>query len=502
MNGKTGNRITEIVVAGGGIVGWSTAAALKRRIPGVAVTIIPIEPPQDAIAERIMSTLPSIIGFHGDIGLGEADTVIRAGSGFRLGTCFAEWVKDRPAYVHAYGAYGRPFGATSFHHFWIRAARSGSYPAFDSHSPAAAIARAGRFAPPQQEEGSPLSGFEFALQLNLPRYGEMMQAFAGHLGVFARPGRIGDVRLRSEDGFVEALVLEDGTPVTGDLFVDCTGPEARIRSALGDKVEDWSGWLPCDRILLAEGPAPTDVPTLDDAIATSAGWRWQSASPVRSSHGLVYSSAHLSDGKAERTLRVASGCEPSGAPLRVQAGRRSQPWLRNCVAIGDAAIRIEPLEWTNLHLVHSAIDRIIAMIPDRDCAPLELWDYNRQSAAEADRIRDFLILHYLTARRPSQPFWRDAGAVEPPESLAHSLALFKERGRLPFYEEETFSRDSWLAVLLGSGVMPRRNDPLVDATPSEEADQGMARLRQAIESIVPQLPTQLAYWQNLARQAR
>lgn len=502
MNGHGDKRISEIVVAGGGIAGWSAAAALKRRVPGVSVTLVSVPAAPDALAERIMSTLPSIVGFHGDIGLRETDTVLRAGSGFRLGTCFEDWAKDRPSFVHAYGNYGRPFGATSFHHVWARAARGRNYPAFDRHSPAAAIARAGRFVPPQQEEGSPLSGFEFGLQLNLPVYAAMMQAYASHLGVRERPGRIADVRLAGEDGFVEALRLEDGGEVTGHLFVDCTGPAATVRSALGGKIEDWSRWLPCDRLLLADAPPPPDPPALDTVVAMPAGWRWQAASPVRSSHGLVYSAAHLSDGKAERALRQSAGCEPESGPIPFRSGRRSQPWLRNCVAIGDAAVSVEPLEWTNLHLVHSAVDRIVAMMPDRDCAPVELWDYNRQSAAEADRIRDFLVLHYATANRPSQPFWQEAASAEPPDSLAHTLALFRERGRLPFHEEETFSRDSWLAVLLGAGIVPRRIDPLVDALPPEQAEQSMARMRQTIDALVPSLPTQVSYLQSLTRQAR
>jgi tryptophan halogenase len=162
-------------------------------------------------------------------------------------------------------------------------------------------------------------------------------------------------------------------------------------------------------------------------------------------------------------------------------------------------VAMEPLEWGNLHLAHSGIDRIVSMMPDRDCGAVELWDYNRQSNAEADRMRDFLVLHYVTARR-SEPLWRGAAAAEPPQSLAHTLSLFRERGRLPIYEEETFSRDSWLAVLLGQGVIPERTDPLIDTVPPAQADQAMARMREAIATIVPTLPTQAAYLLNLSRQ--
>ena len=61
----------------------------------------------------------------------------------------------------------------------------------------------------------------------------------------------------------------------------------------------------------------------------------------------------------------------------------------------------------------------------------------------------------MSPRRRSEPFWRDARARSSRRNRSPTrLSLFRERGRLPIYEEETFSRDSWLAVLLGQGVIP------------------------------------------------
>ena len=46
--------------------------------------------------------------------------------------------------------------------------------------------------------------------------------------------------LRSEDGFIDRLMLDDGSRVAGDLFVDCTGPAASLRATLDDQFDDWS----------------------------------------------------------------------------------------------------------------------------------------------------------------------------------------------------------------------------------------------------------------------
>jgi tryptophan halogenase len=497
----TAGPITEIVVAGGGITAWSAAAALKRRLPHVQTTIVPLPVQPEALADRMAPTLPSIAGFHGDIGISEGDAILRAGSSFRLGTRFEGWAEGRPAYVHAYGPYGLPFGSASFHQHWVRLAHLGKIAPFDSHSAAATIARAGRFAQPHGLSGSPLGDFEYGLQLDPPRYAAMMQAYARHVGVVAREGGLVGPRLNGESGMIEALRLGDGSEITGHLFVDCTGPAALLRSALDERFEDWGQFLPCDRILFAQAAPVGDLPALDKAVVTRAGWRWEAAGRSRVSHGHVYASARLGESEAEEALRAVGAGEPEQAAIPIRQGRRSQPWLRNCVAIGDAAVAVEPLEWTNLHLAHSQIDRIVSMIPDRDCSAVELWDYNRQCAAEADRVRDFVALHYFAADRPELPFWRDAAWAEPPASLAHSLSLFRERGRLPFYEEETFTRDSWLAVLIGQGVIPRRTDPLIDSVSPALVEQAMSQMRETIAAIVPSLPTQSDFLRHLTRQS-
>lgn len=489
--------VRDVVIAGGGPVAWSAAAALRRQLPDIAVTVVASPPPPDALADRLGSTLPSIVGFHGDLGLSETNAVGRTGSGYRLGTEFAGWTGDGESYVHSYSEHGRPFGTTSFHLYWVSLARRGGAPAFDSFSPAAALARANRFVHPEGQPGSPLAAFEYGLQLNPAAYLDLMRALALHLGAQERLAEVVGVDIAPENGFVRGLHLSDGGFATADLFIDCTGPAARIRSALDHRFEDWSNFLLCDRILFAEGPPHAEPPVLDGALATAAGWRWQAACPARTSHGLVYASACLSGDEAAATL----GPAVAPHPVSVRSGRRPDPWLRNCIAVGDAAVGIEPLEWTNLHLAHSAIDRIVAMMPDRDCAPIELAEYNRQSQAEAERVRDFVMLHYVTARRP-EPFWRDAAAAPLPDSLARTLRLFRERGRLPFHEEETFGRDSWLAVLLGQGVVPRRDDPLTDLVPPEQAAPAMAQMQEAIRRMLPALPTHGAFLDHLMRQTR
>ncbi len=477
--------VGSVAVVGGGIVGWSAAVALKRRVPGLAVTIVATPPPADALADRMAHTLPSTIGFHDDLGLHEDDAVLRAGGAWRLGTAFEGWVEGQPAYVHAYGSYGQPFGTTSFHHHWARAARTGTAAPFDAHSPAAALARAGRIVSSDIDPEPPFAGVQPGLVLDVERYRAMLAAFGRHLGVAVLDGAVADVRLRGDDGFIAGLVLADGRTVEADLFVDAGGPSGVLRGSIDTDREDWSRWLRCDRLIRAEGPGETPS-TLDHVTARPSGWGWRTAAPGRTLHGLCYAGDLLAGDDARRDLAAAGGTLSAEEPVEFHQGSRPRPWSRNCVAIGDAATVIEPLDWTNLHLAQSAVDRIVSMMPGRACDPVEIADYNRQASAEVARVRDFVLCHYATARRPG-PFWRTPADL--PASLAATLELFAERGRLRFFEEETFARDDWLAILLGQGVLPRRVDPLIDTLPPGRSDTVMAGYRAAIARGLPRFPT-------------
>jgi tryptophan 7-halogenase len=465
-----------ICVAGGGIVAYSAALAFARALPKVRVSLLETRADPAAHADRLPASLPAIHRFHAAIGLNEFDLVRTGAATHLLGTRFENWSANGEPWLHVFGEVGLAAGDAPFHGVWQRARRAGKAQAFHRYAAAAALAEAGKFVHPTNDVRSPLGTFLYALRLDPERYLEVLKTAAA--GIPRETGEIGEIE-RRDDGGVAALRLTDNRGIEADLYVDCTGRSAAILSALDSSWEDWSDWLPIDRVRIGEEglekPTPVDV-----VEGRAAGWRWRS--PLADRTIMIDASVSAFDSTAR------------GVPLR--CGRRPEPWIHNVLALGDAAVTVDPLYGGSLHLAQSAILLALELLPGRDMHPLELREYGRRSDLEVTRMRDFQAVHYLRSGRTDAPFWAEMTRRDPPGSLARTLAQFERRGRLPFFEEESFERDSWLQVLLGLGVTPEQEDVAAAAIDLDRASAAMDSLAERFRALPERFP---AYGDLLAR---
>ena len=337
-----------------------------------------------------------------------------------------------------------------------------------------------------------MAGIKYAFQFDAGLYGRMLRTYAEQRGVKRTEGKIVDVRLRGEDGFIEAIVLESGERIDGDLFIDCSGFRGLlIEGALKSGFEDWRDWLACDRALAVGSASASPMRPYTQANARPAGWQWRIPLQHRTGNGHVYCSEFMSDDEAAAILLGSLDGEPLGdpRPLRFTSGVRRQIWSRNCVAIGLAAGFLEPLESTAIHLIQSGISRLLSLFPDRGFDPAVIDEYNRNTRREYEQVRDFLVLHYRTIERRDTPFWRRCAALPPPEGLRHKLEIFDATGQIFREGEELFTEQSWLQVMVGQGILPRRHHPLADNLPREKLEEFLGSIRALIRGAVEQMST-------------
>ena len=496
MDDAGGGRIGKIVIVGGGTAGWMTAAGLSAVLGDSSVAIELVESAEIGTVGVGEATVPHIRNFNARLGLDEADFMRKTQATYKLGIEFRDWGKKGDSYIHPFGAFGQPISGVAFHQHWLRARQRGEAADVEAYSLPIIAARTGKFAPPSPDLRSLASTFSYAYQFDAGLYAQYLRAYSEARGVTRTEGRIKDVVLRGEDGFIEAVVLESGQRIEGDLFIDCSGFRGLlIEQVLKTGYDDWTHWLPCDRAAAVpcdsvEPPTPYTRATSDDA-----GWRWRIPLQHRVGNGYVYCSRYISDDEAARVLVAKLDGKAQADPrfLRFTTGRRKKQWSRNVVAIGLASGFLEPLESTSIHLIQVAITTLLEMFPDKACAQSDQDEYNRVMNLEFERIRDFLVLHYHATQRDDSPFWRDKAAAPIPDSLAYKMELFRERGMVVKYRDGFFLEPSWLAVYLGQGVIPSGYDPMADTVDPLEAARLLAELKTAVERTAQAMPTHAAF---------
>jgi len=486
---------TDIVIAGGGSAGWMVAAALSHLLPGHAYRIRLVESEAIGTVGVGEATIPQIQLFNQALGLDE-DAFLRATGGtFKLGIEFAGWSRPGASYMHAFGDVGRESGLLAFHHRWLRAQSEGGVAPLGSYSLNEVAARASKMQRGPARTAPMLPAMPYAFHFDAALYARLLRRFAETRGVERVEGRIMAVERDGETGDVAALALDNGPRLTGDLFIDCTGFAALlIGEAMGVGYDDWTRWLPCDRALAVPSARATAFTPYTRATAHAAGWQWRIPLQHRTGNGIVYSSAHLSDDAAAAHLlaNLDGAAEADPRPIRFTTGKRREMWRGNVVAVGLASGFMEPLESTSLHLVQTAIARLLKMLPGRAAAQAQRDEYNAQADFEYERIRDFLILHYWANARDER-FWQERRAADLPDTLRHKVAVWREQAHVTREHEELFTEVAWIQVLIGQGVIPHGYHPIADAETRADNDEYLDLMRQLIAREATQMPSHASF---------
>ncbi|WP_404339952.1 tryptophan halogenase family protein [Sphingomonas sp. MMS12-HWE2-04] len=470
-----------------------TAAALVRFLgPGFAVALVESE--EIGTVGVGEATIPQLRLFNAGLGIDENAFMAATQASFKLGIEFVGWTKGT-RYMHAFGDVGRDNGGVPFQHSWLRGLVEGVAEPLAAYTLNNAAALANRMQRGPARTAAVLPEMPYAFHFDAGLYARFLRSYAEARGVVRHEGRIGQVLRDGESGDVTALRLDDARSIAGDLFIDCTGFRGLlIAETLGVGYEDWSHWLPCDRALAVPSARARDFTPYTRATAHGAGWQWRIPLQHRTGNGIVYASGHLSDDEAAAQL-LAGLDEPALAEpraLRFTAGKRRAFWQANVIAVGLASGFLEPLESTSIHLIQSAIERILKLLPGRRASDAQRAEYDRQTHQELDRIRDFLILHYWANDR-DEPFWRARREASLPEGLAHKIALWRASGGIVREDADLFSEVAWLQVLAGQGVAAQGHHPLADQPPRDQIAEYLDLLAKLIAREVAQMPDHAAF---------
>ena len=475
-----------IVIVGGGLAGWTAAAALAGEFKHHAGRVSVVECDEDEPLDLSEEALPATRLFLERLGIDEDEFVRQTKATFKLGTEFTGWAAPGGAFFHPFSQFGTSIETLGFHQCWFKLRRHGAGAPLGEYSLAAVAAALGRFARPIADTSSVFSSFSYGFHPDRALHREFLRHHALARGVRAGARRLVDVAVHADGGGIDALLLEGGERLSADLYIDCSGGAGLlIEQALRTGYEDWSRFLPCDRVIAWSSPKTDALMPFSRKTAHDAGWKWSVPMRHRTGNGLVCSSRFLDTSDMRRMLPESLESEPRSYAF--VNGRRRKMWSGNCVALGAAAGFLEPLAATDTYLVQNGISRLLKLLPEGSPCQANADEYNRLAITEIEQIRDFLILHYCSSARRGSAFWNYCRQMELPGSLAAKIELFKSRGRIAPYGGEAFSLPNWLSVFAGMDVLPRRYHPFADkigiAELKERAEMIRAAVRQAANSM-------------------
>ena len=441
------------------------------------------------------STIPTARTFHSLLGIYEQAFIKATTSSFKLGIEFENWGQIGDRYFHAFGSVGKSVWIADFQHFWLEGVRQGFGGDYLDYSLEAQAAKANRFA---THEGATIG---YAYHLDATAYAKFLRGLAEPAGVRRVEGKIKTVHQNGESGFVEALELESGERIEGDLFLDCTGFRALLaEQTLKTGFEDWGQWLFNDAAFAVQTELEGPLVPYTRAIAHENGWRWRIPLQQRMGNGYVFSTDHLSPDEAKTQFLAALESKPLFDPrlLRFRPGMRKKAWNKNVIAIGLASGFVEPLESTSIHQIMIAVTRLIQQFPFGGISESASRRFNELSRRETEHIRDFIILHYKLTERDDSPYWRRCRDMEIPDSLAERIALFRDNAAAYQAPDELFRIDSWVMVMLGQRVRPRSYHQVARMMEPGQLQKALADLKAGITQEVGKLPDHRQFVQSYA----
>ncbi|MEQ9566418.1 MAG: tryptophan 7-halogenase, partial [Pseudomonadales bacterium] len=161
---------------------------------------------------------------------------------------------------------------------------------------------------------------------------------------------------------------------------------------------------------------------------------------------------------------------------------------KNCVAIGLSSGFIEPLESTSIHLIDTALVRLMRLFPFSGAMAPLAKQFNNETRREWEAVRDFSILHYKQTQRDDSDLWNYYRTMDIPDSLAHRIELFKEHGYAWPDSTNFFRAHSWIQVMIGQGLFPENCHGASRILPPEALKLELEKLSTFVNQNLAKLP--------------
>ena len=448
--------IRSVLIFGGGSAGFLAALTLKRRLPELPVTILRSK---DIGIIGVGEGTTTTVGYHLHhyCNLDVATFYRLVEPQWKIGIRF-EW-GPRPYFNYVFGyeldtIYPPLPRGTGYYLDGEEAFETAGLQSRLMHENKIWLRR---------PDGRPqLCASEWTYHLENEKLVAYFETVAGHLGIPIIEGTATEV-LQNDHG-ISSVKLESGEVLTADLYLDCSGFRSELLGkALGEPFHSYRDSLFCDRAVIGGWSREEEpIKPYTTAETMSSGWCWQIEHEYHINRGYVFASAFASDTEAETEFRTKNPKVQSTRIVPFRAGRYERLWVKNVVAIGNAAGFVEPLEASALSAICMQCQALAEVLADANFQPRAstISNFNRHLNRSFDTIRTFLALHYRFNRRLDTPFWRECLEKVELHEAARFVEFYRENGPsvlwrrllLDTNDAREFGTEGHLAMLVGMGV--------------------------------------------------
>ncbi|MGJ8680028.1 tryptophan halogenase family protein [Paraglaciecola sp.] len=481
-----------VCILGGGTAGWMVASALSVKLKKSIKTMALVESEDIGIVGVGEATLPHIKFFNEGLGIKENVFMKATEATFKLGIEFCDWGSLGQQYVHPFGDFGQSINHVEFYQHWLKLNQKGHAGRLDEYAYGIVAAKNEKFQYPSDGKTELQQAFGYAYQFDASLYAKFLRDLSVGNGVNRVEGKVVEVLQDNDSGDVTTVILENGQQIEADLFIDCSGFRGvLIEQTLKSGYQDWSQWLPCNRAVAVPCERQGGLTPYTRATARKAGWQWRIPLQHRTGNGHVFWDEFMSEDEATSLLldNLDGPALDEPKQLYFKTGRRNHFWKNNVVAIGLASGFLEPLESTSIHLIQEGITNLLELFPHDAVSALDAAEYNSRMSLQYERVRDFLLLHYVATQRDDSEMWRYFRNMTLPDSLQEKIDCWMHRGYVQRYEFGAFLPPSWIAVMIGQNLFPNHYDPRVDQSQIEQVKQQFNSMRTDIANSVGRAKT-------------
>lgn len=506
-------RLTDVVIVGGGSSGWMTAAALNKY-DYLNITLIESDViPTVGVGE---STTGHINNFMVHCGIEDKDFMPKCDATYKTSIKFVDF---HPLYQYHY-----PFGqantenGTYQHWFEARALRmKGTEPhTFAEYFvPMTTVVEQGKFIDKHKAIRPWNHRSETAYHFVATKFAEYLRDYKCDRTTH-RIGTVKKVVKTSCGREIDHIIMDDGTEVRADLFIDCTGFKSLLIGEFAN-FQDYGDTLCNDRAWV--GPIPYDEENIETemkAYTTSTalkhGWVFETPTWGRMGTGYVHSSKHVDWEEAEIEfrdfLKSKYGDRIDDVTFRklpFRHGVHDRTWVGNCLAIGLSYGFIEPLESTSLMTTHENLLKFCDIL-NRNDGYVVAFDRDMLNWLVADQQggwRQFVEQHYWFTPRNDSEYWEQYSRYNTWDNrLTEVDNLWDETMRdMGYHKSKSTGDDGPPFITAGNGYTYASKRHLIDVNilegnnpKAKEAElkflvNNMIKAREAVIEAAKEMPT-------------